>query len=48
MRFKFASKEEMIDTCQGLAYSLPYMGESNIDLLVKSDYYADDFDKEKC
>ena len=37
----------MIDVCQNMSYGLPYYDESNIDLLVKSDYYADEFDKEK-
>ena len=47
MKFKFADKEEMIDACCDFSNNMPYFDESNIDLLIKSTYYADEFDQEK-
>lgn len=47
MKFKFADKGEMIDACCDFAYSMPYFDESNIELMIKSRYYADEFDQEK-
>jgi len=43
LRFKFLDKSEIIDACQGFAYSLPYFDESNVELLVQSDYFANEF-----